>query len=219
MKVIVVGGGKIGYYLAKTLLEHGHHPRIIEQDRRVCNMLANDLGFPIICGDGTTAEILEAADVASADALISVTGKDENNLIACQLAKKMFGTRKVIARANNPKNVDVMKQLGIDIVINSTDNIARLLEREVDASKIKQVFALDKGNVTINEILIPEERYPFHGKTLMELGLPQEYVVISILRDDEIIIPRGNTTIHNGDKIMVLSKASAVHRLTSLLKL
>jgi trk system potassium uptake protein TrkA len=219
VKVVVVGGGKVGYYLSKTLIEHGHSPRLIERDKRLCNLLANDLDIPIICGDGTTIEVLKDANIQNADALISVTGKDENNLIACQLAKKMFHIGKTVAKANNPKNVGVMKQLGIDIVINSTDNIARLLEREVDVSKIKQVFALDKGNVTINEITIPEQHYAYDGKTLMEIGLPEQYAIISIIRDDSVIIPRGNTTIRCGDRIMILSAANALHKLGDILKL
>ena len=129
MKVIVVGGGKVGYYLAKTLIEHGHYPTLIEIKKGLCRYLANDLDIPVIFGDGTTLEALMDADIEHADAVVSVTGKDEDNLITCQLAKSVFHVGKTVARANNPKNVAVMKQLGIDITVNTTDNIARSLER------------------------------------------------------------------------------------------
>jgi len=127
MTVIVVGGGKVGFYLARTLMEHGHKPRIIEESKETCARIANDLDIPIFCGDGSTIEALQNAGIEEADALISVTGKDENNLIACQLAKKEFHVKRTVARVNNPKNMSIMKQLGVDIPISSTDNIARLL--------------------------------------------------------------------------------------------
>ena len=219
MKVIVVGGGKVGYYLAKTLLEHHHQPTIIEINKDLCRVLANDLDIPVIHGDGTMVETLASADVEGADALAGVTGKDEDNLIACQLAKNVFHVKKTVARANNPKNVGVMKQLGIDITVNTTDNIARSLEREIDVSKVRQLMTIHKGEVSIDEIAIPEKDYPFSGKTLAELKLPEIFVFISILRGDELIIPRGNTQILCGDRVMVLSPTNKFHMLKDHLKL
>lgn len=219
MKVVVVGGGKVGYYLVKTLIEHNHYPTLIEIKKGLCNFLANDLDIPVISGDGTTLEALVDAGIEDADALISVTGKDEDNLITCQLAKSVFHVQKTIARANNPKNVEVMKQLGIDITVNTTDNIARSLEREIDLSKIKQITTLHKGEASIEEINIPENGYPLAGKTLAQLHLPEIFVFISIIRGDELIIPRGNTQVLGGDKIMVLSPTNKLHALKDSLKL
>ena len=218
MKVLVAGGGKVGYYLAKTLQEHGHHPVIIEVKKDLCKMLANDLDTPVINGDGTTIEALIEAGIEDVDAVVGVTGKDEDNLITCQLAKNVFHVAKTIARANNPKNVEVMKQLGIDIIVNTTDNIARQLERELDVTKIKQIMTVHKGEASIDEILIPD-RHPFTGKTLAELSLPDEFVLISIERNDKLIIPRGNTTIEKGDRIMVLCSNNHLHALKETFKL
>lgn len=219
MKVIVVGGGKVGYYLTKTLIEHNHYPTLIEIKKGLCNYLANDLDIPVIFGDGTTLEALMDAGIEEADALVSVTGKDEDNLIACQLAKSVFNVKKTVARANNPKNVEVMKQLGIDITVNTTDNIARSLEREIDLSKIRQIISLHKGEASIEEITLPESDYPLAGKTLAQLHLPEIFVFISIFRGDKLIIPRGNTQIFCGDKIMVLSPTNKLHALKEFLKL
>lgn len=219
MKVIVVGGGKVGYYLTKTLIEHGHYPTLIEIKKGICNYLANDLDIPIIFGDGTTLEALVDAGVESCDALVSVTGKDEDNLITCQLAKSVFHVPKTVARANNPKNVDVMKQLGIDITVNTTDNIARSLEREIDVSKVKQIMTLHKGEVSIDEVTIPDKEYPLAGRTLAQLHLPEIFVFISIVRDDKLIIPRGNTSLQCGDRIMVLSPTNKMHTLKDFLRL
>ncbi len=216
MKVIIVGGGKVGYYLAKTLLEHGHSPVIIEKNKEVCTHIADDLDIPVINGDGSTINVLESADILEAEALISVTGQDEDNLIACQLAKKRFHVKRTVARVNNPKNATVMKQLGVDIPISSTDNIARLLEREVDTSAIKQLVPLNRGIASLNELQIPSN-YKLHGVRLSELRLPEESIIVSISRDGELIIPRGNTQILSDDKILVVVQNKVVHDLSKAL--
>ena len=218
MVVIVVGGGKVGFYLAQTLMEHGHKPRIIEQSKEACARIANALDIPILCADGSTIEALHNAGIEEADALISVTGKDENNLIACQLAKKQFNVPRTVARVNNPKNMSIMKQLGVDIPISSTDNIARLLEREIDASAIKQIMSLNRGEASISEVLIPPN-YRLHGVSLSELRMPEDSIIVSISRGEDIIIPRGNTTILSGDKLIVVCHNKMLHDLGKVLSL
>ena len=166
MKVIVVGGGKIGFYLTRTLLEHGHEPVLIEKDPDVCLRVANSLDLPVIQGDGTVLDTLENAGIRGCDALIGVSGQDENNLVACQLAKRYFGVKRTVARVNNPKNLPVMKQLGVDIPISSTDNIARLLEHEVDTAVIKVLMSLNRGEASLSELELPSH-YKFQetGRT------------------------------------------------------
>lgn len=218
MKVVVIGGGKVGYYLAKTLMEHGHSPIMVEIDKNVCRYLANDLDVPVVCGDGTAIHTLEHAIDGDVDALVGVTGKDENNLICCQLAKKMFHIEKTVAKVNNPKNAGIMRQLGIDIAVSSTDNIARLIEREVDTSVIKQLISLNQGESSINEVSIPQN-YKLNGKRLMEIRMPEQSIVISITRGGEVLIPRGNTPILSGDRILIMAKNTALHEISAVLKL
>ena len=146
MNVIVIGGGKVGFYLCKTLLEHGHQPLIIEKNKRTCEYASTQLDIPTINADGSTIEALTAANASRSDAVIAVTGLDQDNLISCQLAKEIFHVSKTVARVNNPKNAAVMKKLGVDIPISSTDNIARLLEREVDTARIKALLSLNRGD-------------------------------------------------------------------------
>ena len=148
MNVIVIGGGKVGFYLCKTLLEHGHQPLIIEKNKRTCEYAANQLDIAVVNADGSTIEALTTANASRADAVIAVTGLDQDNLISCQLAKRIFKVPKTVARVNNPKNAVVMKKLGVDIPISSTDNIARLLEREVDAARIKSLLSLNRGEAS-----------------------------------------------------------------------
>ena len=172
MNVIVIGGGKVGFYLCKTLLEHGHQPLIIEKNKRTCEYASTQLDIPTINADGSTIEALTAANASRSDAVIAVTGLDQDNLISCQLAKEIFHVPKTVARVNNPKNAAVMKKLGVDIPISSTDNIARLLEREVDTARIKALLSLNRGEASLNELQIPDN-YPLSGKRLFELEVPE----------------------------------------------
>ncbi|MBP1559900.1 MAG: TrkA family potassium uptake protein [Oscillospiraceae bacterium] len=218
MKVIIIGGGKVGYYLVRTLIEHGHEPTVIESNRAVCEHMANEMDIPIICGDATRLEVLEAAEIENSNALISVTGSDETNLIVCQLAKKKFAVEKTIAKSNNPKNVPIMQALGIDNVINSTNSIASLIEREVDTSRIKQLLSLNKGEVTLFEVQLPEN-FVYDGKMLMEIKLPLLFNIVSITRNGCLIIPRGQSMLRSGDKLLVIADSNTVKELKSVLKL
>ncbi len=218
MKVTIIGGGKVGYYLVKTLVEHGHEPTIIELDKKTCTYIANELDIPVIFGDGTSLDVLENADIEHTDAILAVTGQDENNLVACQLCKQIFNVPKTVARVNNPKNAEVMKMLGIDNVISSTDKIAALLEREVDTSKIKALITLNQGNGSISEIKIPEN-YKLDGTKLLDLKLPSSINIISIERDNELIIPRGFTELKSEDTLLIITSNISKAKLYSIFKL
>lgn len=218
MNITVIGGGKVGYYLVKTLIEHGHNPTLIESEKKTCSFVANDLDIPIICGDGTSIDVLETASVEESDVFISVTGQDEVNLISCQLAKKLFLVKKTIAKVNNPKNAAVMRQLGIDITISSTDNIAMLLEREIDASKIRQIVSVNHGEHSILQALLPEN-YKLNGIKLKDIKIPNNAIIISIERNGVAIIPRGDTKLMSCDSVMFMAKNDVVHQVNELLNI
>mgnify|MGYP004527062471 CR=1 FL=1 len=215
MKVIVVGGGKVGYYLSKTLLEHNHEPVIVEINKNKCAKLANELDIPVFSGDGTTSSVLSLAGIKDADALVSVTGQDQNNLIACQLAKNNFKTPKTIARINNPKNSSIFKKLGVDISLSTTDHISNMIEREVDVSEIKQLASLNRGQASIVEFSIPKD-FKFNGATLLEIPTPDDCIVVTVSRNGELIIPRGNTKILVGDVLVMIIKDKAIHKVSNL---
>jgi trk system potassium uptake protein TrkA len=217
MKVILVGGGKIGYYLAKILMERGYELTLIEQEPAAAKKLADELDLPVICGDATALGTLESAKPQLADAVIAVTGTDENNLVCCQLCKKMFHLPKVVAKVNDPKNVEIFRRLGVDIVVSSTDSIVRLLEREVDNSRIRELLEVGE-DASIQEILLPKP-YKLEGTLLSELRLPQNSIIISVTREKKLIIPRGNTRLQGGDTLLVMAKDSAVGELQRRLKL
>lgn len=218
MNIIVIGGGKVGFYLCKTLIEHGHQPLIIEKNKQTCEYLSNQLDISAINADGSTIEALTSANASKADSVIAVTGQDQDNLISCQLAKKIFHVPKTVARVNNPKNAEVMKKLGVDIPISSTDNIARLLEREVDTARIKSLLSLNRGEASLCELIIPDN-YVLSGKRLFELDIPEDAVIAAIFRQDKLIIPRGNAQIISGDKVLVIAKDRIIHELSASLQL
>ena len=218
MNIIVIGGGKVGFYLCKTLIEHGHQPLIIEKKKQTCEYLSNQLDISAINADGSTIEALTSANASKADSVIAVTGQDQDNLISCQLAKKIFHVPKTVARVNNPKNAEVMKKLGVDIPISSTDNIARLLEREVDTARIKSLLSLNRGEASLCELMIPDD-YVLSGKRLFELDIPEDAVIAAIFRQDKLIIPRGNAQIISGDKVLVIAKDRIIHELSASLQL
>jgi len=218
MKVIVVGAGKVGFYLAKTLLEHGHTPLMIEMDPGHCRRAADELGIPVTCGDGSSADTLRAAGAEGADAIVTATGEDQTNLIACQTARRAFGVKRTLSRVNDPGNLEVMKKLGVDTPVSSTDILARTLEREVDASAIQSLISLNRGEATISQFLLPPDS-PLEGVAVKDLRLPAECVLISVTRGDRMIIPRGPTKLKGGDRVLVLVGAEATHQLVEALHL
>lgn len=218
MNVIVVGGGKVGFYLIRTLLDHGHRVSVIEKDPNRCRVLAEQYQVLVINGDGTSPEDLADAGADRADVLASVTGKDEENLLVCQIAKRRFDLPRVIARVNNPKNQEVFRQLGISLAVSGTGIIADLIEREMALGKIRTLLTFHHGDMTILEVdLTPEA--PAAGKKVSDLAadLPPESVLVAVVRGDKIIIPRGFTTLKVGDTVMALVHTEAAANLNRVL--
>lgn len=218
MKAIIVGGGKVGFHLAKALLERGYSITIIENDKEQSRYCANNLDAEVSCGNGTTVEALEASGADKADTVIAVMGQDESNLVCCQIAKSKFGVKKTIAKVNNPKNVDALKELGVDIVISATDNIIQLLEHEVDLSAMKRLLKLEGEEASLMEITLPKN-YALEGKALSQLSIPEGCNIASISRSGRTIIPRGNTMLLSDDILLVVMMNSAEKELRKSLKI
>jgi trk system potassium uptake protein TrkA len=215
MFIIIVGGGKLGYYLAKTLAPEKHQLVLIEEDYNLCKKIVvelGDLGVQVIHGDGTDISFLKDARIQQADIVIAVTGFDENNLVVCQLAKHYFDVPRTIARVNNPKNINVFKQLGVDSVVSSTALIADIIELEVEWACLHSIHAHRVGDVRIKEYHIDRHAHAV-GKKIMELHLPTGTIVISLIRDNQVIIPDGQTDIHAGDSIVALMHADNLDAL------
>ena len=196
MKVCIAGGGRVGRYLAQSLLANRHEIVIIEPVESQCRMLADTLDIP-----------------ASCDAFVAVTGSDEDNLVACQIAKQEFGVNRTVARASNPKNRELLHTLGVDTVVCGTDNLSHILEREIETDTIRQLLSLGGGTASLNEILLPEN-FLYAGKAIMDIPIPGDTILISITRDTEFIIPHGSTILLPWDHILCLTRDDSLHELT-----
>jgi trk system potassium uptake protein TrkA len=216
MYLIVVGAGKIGYFLAKRLCLGKHTVSIIEKDKAICEEIAKQLDALVINGDGCDPRILDEAGVSRADVLAAVTGDDEDNLIICQLAKEKFNVQRTVARVNNPDNEHTFSELGIDVPVDSTKIIAKIIEEEVSFSDFVNLMSFKRGKLAIVRVDLPKDS-PVIDKPLQDIVLPQDSVLVSILRQDEVIIPKGNTVLKPGDDIIALTLVGNEPQLISLL--
>lgn len=217
-KIVIVGGGRVGYYLAKTLKENSRDVVIIDNKKEICKDVADSLDIPVIWGDGTSVSVLASVGMKESDTFIAVTGKDENNLIACQTARGIYHVRKTVAKANNPKNVMSLRELGVDIVISATDIIISMLEREVDHKAIKELMPLNDGNTAVYQIELPAD-FVYSGKEILNIPFPDNINIISVTRGGELIIPRGKTKLLSDDTLLIVSKNSDINDVRRALKL
>jgi trk system potassium uptake protein TrkA len=201
--ILIAGGGKVGVNLARELYESGHEVAVIENDVSRALALCNKLDCPVFTGDSSTHDVLEAAGAQRARVFVAATGSDQDNLIACQLAKKVFGVPKAVARASNPKNEAVMTRLGVDSTVSSTAIIQQVIERELPTVKIKTLLSLQDGAVQILEYPL-EDSSPATGRLVREINLPHDCNLIAILRGKATVVPRGDTRLYNGDIVLAL---------------
>ncbi len=201
--ILVAGGGKVGVNLARELYENGHEVGMIERDSARATALSSKLDCPVFVGDSSTHDVLERADAARARVFVAATGSDQDNLIACQVAKKVFGVPKTIARASNPKNEAVMARLGIDSTVSSTAIIQQVIERELPTVRIKTLLSLQSGAFQILEYPV-DSTSPAVGRAVREIDLPGDSNLIAILRGKTTVVPRGDTTIADGDVVIAL---------------
>ncbi len=210
MRIIIVGGGNVGYYLVKTLMAEKHHIMLIDSNRTRCERIENAFGGPYVevtHGDGTSADCLRDAGIYHAEALIAVTGQDQNNLVSCQLAKNYFGVKRTIARVKNPKNIRVFEQLGVDSVISSTARIAGSIDSELDWVDVNTLLTRKATHVRVREALV-DAASPYNGKRLNEVGLPKGMIVVCIVQDGEVIIPDGASVLSTDDNVVILGNES-----------
>jgi trk system potassium uptake protein TrkA len=204
MYIIVVGGGKVGYYLAKTLLNDGHEVLIIERDKRKCDIISTELGSIVQRGDGTDSTVMEEAGMTRADLTVAATGDDDDNLMICQMAKKKFDVKRTIARINNPKNERIFKLLGIDHTVSVTDLILAQIEREIPAHSLIHLLTLRDAGTSFVEAIVPDKS-PVVGKMIRELQVPDDCVIPLIIRDGKGIVPHGETVLVSGDEVVAVT--------------
>lgn len=216
MYAVVVGLGKLGYYLVKDLLAKGHEITVVEKRPDKCSWANEEFGNIVIDGDGCDPNVLEKAGVGRADVVVACTGHDEDNLVICHVAKTKHLQVRTVARVNNPKNETIFKKLGLDAVVNSTTMLAHVIEHELSAGDLVHLASLRRGGMEIVDVVL-EKTSPGVGKKLMDLMLPPDCVVIAILRGEEAMMAKGDTQFEPGDEMIAVVSAEQEEELRNLL--
>ncbi len=218
MYIIVIGGGRVGYYLTKALLDEGHEVLIVEQNATICEGITAEMGGLCIRGDGCEAATLAGLGTERADMFIAVTGDDADNLIACQIAKHKFNVPKTITRIRNPRNEVLFKKLGIDVIINSTNVILEAIEEKVPTHPLTHLLAIEDSGLGIVEIKIPPESTSI-GKSVGGLSLPpRSTLALVISNDGKYGVPTLNTVLRAGDRIIALTDPESEEALRTTLR-
>jgi len=205
MYIIIIGGGRVGYYLTKALLDEGHEVLIVEKNATVCEVITEQMGSVCFRGDGCEAATLAEIGTGRADMLIAVTGDDEDNLVACQVAKHKFNVPRTIARIRNPQNEPIFKKLGIDVTVSATNIILEHIEEEVPTHPLIHLLTIRDKGLEIVEVKISPDSTTV-GKAVKELPLPEGSTLSLLLRKrQKPIIPRASTILQAEDRIIAVT--------------
>ena len=218
MYIIIVGGGKVGYYLAKALLDEGHEVLVLEKTAEETEFICNQLGSVCTRGDGCEVATLTDAGTGRADMLIAVTGDDEDNLVACQVAKHKFNVPRTIARIKDPQNEVIFKKLGIDVTVSSTNIILEHIEEEEPTHPLTHLLTIRDKGVEIVEVKIPPDS-PRVGKQVKELSLPPGSALALLIRSQQKPrVPRADTVLQAGDQIIAVTPPESEEALRIALR-
>jgi trk system potassium uptake protein TrkA len=200
---LVVGAGKVGWNLTRELIDRGNEVTVVESDAGRFATVEEELEHSVQYGDGSELWVLERAGIERADMVIAVTGDDEDNLLICQVAREKYGCDRVIARCNNPRNLQHFELLGIKPAVSATDLILRLIEHEVPRYGLLHLLDLPQERLEIIEVEVADGS-PAAGVEVKDLGLPDGSLAISILRDGTGFVPLADSVIEAGDEVLVV---------------
>ncbi len=203
MYVVIAGAGKVGSNLARELIEKDNEVTVIENDRRRYLLVEEELEHAIQYGDATELWVLERAGIARADLAVAVTGDDEDNILICQMAKERYLCERIIARVNNPRNLQHFQLLGIQPAVSATDLILRLIEHEVPQYGLVHLLDLRDEQLEIIEIEVTGSA-PAASQRVMDIDVPEGALIISVLRDGRGFVPKADTVIEAGDEVLLV---------------
>ncbi len=218
MNVIIVGGGRTGAQLARTLLAEGHQIVLVEERPQIIDRLYQELPEKtVVQGDGSSPTVLERAGIRNAQVLAAVTSEDESNLVIATLGRFEFGVPRIIARVNNPMNAWLFTpDMGVDVALNQADILAKLIAEEMSLGDMTTLLKLRKGEFSIVEEKVHPEA-EVAGKALKEIKLPAQSRVVVILRKGKMIIPEGSTVLQPVDELICIVHSSNLKQLASML--
>jgi trk system potassium uptake protein TrkA len=203
MNVVVVGGGKLAYFLSRTLLAKGHAVTVINGDPEECTWLARHIRATIVHGDGSDPTVLEESGADAAEALLAVTPWDEHNLVICQLANTHFEVPQTLALVNDPEHEEVFHRLGVTAV-STTRILASLIEQRVSFDEVINLIPVGEGKATVSEVTLDGDS-PVVGSALTDIQLPEDSLIAFILRAGEPVVPRGGTVLEAQDRLVVIT--------------
>jgi trk system potassium uptake protein TrkA len=201
--VIIAGGGKVGFNLARELMAKQREVTLIESDHRRFQTVEGELEHAAQYGDATELWVLERAGITRADLVIAVTGDDEDNILICQVAKEKYGVQRIVARVNNPRNLQHFKLLGVQPAVSATDLILRLIEHEVPEYGLVQLLALEEEHLEIIELEVGEGSAAA-GRRVEDVPLPDGSLIISVLRNGAGFVPKAESLIEAGDQVLLI---------------
>lgn len=205
MFVLVVGGGKVGYYLTKELVSSGHEVVLMEKDRARADQIAEEIGSIVVPHDGCEGKYLAEAGCNRADIVAAVTGDDEDNLVICQMAKHHFNVRRTIARVNNPKNEELFQHLGVDEIISPTRMILGSIEQDIPVHELLHLAALGGGELELIEAHL-QSGSPAVGRTPRDLEIPEGCSLFAVVRDGIPTPLRPDSLLRQGDKVIAIGR-------------
>lgn len=206
MYIVINGGGKIGAYLASVLLKSGNDVAIIEKNQEEADRLSVELQgrYLVVNGDGCDSKFQEDAGIRQADVFVATTGQDDNNLVSCEIAQRVFNVPRCIARVNNPKNLRIFKEVGIESV-SSTTLIANMIEEEALLGSVSIASSLSHGNVILAEVMVPRMRYHSNsaGIEVANVPMPEGSLIVAVSTKDDVQVAGPNMCMRPGDKAIV----------------
>jgi trk system potassium uptake protein TrkA len=203
MYAVIAGAGKVGSNLARELIEKGHEVTVLENNRRRYLVIEEELEHAIQYGDATELWVLERAGIQRADLVIAVTGDDEDNILICQMAKEKYLCDRIIARVNNPRNLQHFQLLGIQPAVSATDLILRLIEHEVPEYGLVHLLDLRDEQLEIIEVEVARTS-PAASRQVQEIDIPEGALIISVLRGGKGFVPKADTVIEGGDEVLLV---------------
>lgn len=216
-RVMILGGGKIGHYLAKQLIESNVSVVIVEEDRERCQYLTNKLDNSLIIhGDGTDINLLEEEELSLMDAFVGATGYDEQNILMCLMAKQA-NVNKVIAKISRPSYSHVIDKLGIDLALNPVNITVSDILKFIRGGKVVSVSLLLGEEAEVIEVIV-DEKLPVVGKKVSELGLPKGIIIGALVHKGKVIIPNGNTIINGRDRLIIFCLTENIPLVDMFLK-
>ena len=209
MRVAIAGGGNVGTAIARDLTDNGHDVLVIEQDIALVERMRDEVGATWVAADACEVSSLDTAGLATADVVVAATGDDEDNLVISLLAKQEFAVPRVVARVNNPKNQWLFNQSwGVDVSVSTPQLLTALVEEAVSVGSLVRLLQFEGGSAHLVEVTLAEGS-PAQGISLADLGLPREVTVVAVVRQDHLVVPRGDTVLNPGDEVLLLVTGEA----------